>query len=112
MGHISLRIPDEDEQRLRESAQLQQIQFTAYLRQLLELGEQVGRLPPQYNLQPPSNKLTKTASFDHDIIAQAVLENRYLLRYLIGKLFNEEGQKAKKIAHTQAKKDTHNRDDE
>ena len=112
MGHISLRIPDGDERRLRNSARLQQVHFTAYLRQLLELGEQTGNTLSKQQAQLPSNKSTSVIPPVHSVIMQAVHENRYLLRYLIGKLFSEEGQKAKNIAQTQAEQDTYNYVDE
>lgn len=104
MGQISLRLSDEQEKRLRSSAEANNIQFTVYLRQLLALGEQVEDALPKRQSQAVINKSYGLRSVTMSRTIMAATENLYLMRYLVGKLFKEEGEIAKKIARAQAEK--------
>ena len=105
MAQVSIRLSDEQEQRLRKSAKVYNVQFTVYLRELLELGEQVKGASSEQQAQALDNKLSSSESNAMSKIITSTSESRYLIRYLIGKLFKEEGETAKQIAHEQAKKE-------
>ena len=110
MAQISLRLSDEQEQRLRQTAEVHNIRFTVYLRQLLELGEQVQETSSAQQTQTIDNQLICSESTDTSRVFAVVSENLYLMRYLIGKLFKEEGKTVKNIAYDHEKQVIFNED--
>lgn len=100
MRQISIRLPDGQDQRLRDLAQRKTMPYSVCLRQLLEVGEQVeGTTHHQQKLAPNTQNPSLNIK-----LANVIFENHYLMRYLIEKIFKEEGKQAKKIARDKAAK--------
>lgn len=105
MAQVSIRLSDEQEQRLRQSAEAHNTQFSVYLRELLELGEQIKGPSSKQQAEAHVNKLSSSEYMAISKIIATTSENLYLLRYLTGKFFKDEGRTAKQIAHEQAEKE-------
>ena len=105
MRKITIRIPADQEQRLKHLAQKKEIAFIVCLRQLLEVGEQVDGSTTHQQQPISSFELDQKISSLDVHLANIMFENHYLMRYFIGKFFKEEGKLAKKIAREQAAKD-------
>jgi len=91
MGQITLRLPDKQEECLKNLAENKGKKLAQYIRELLELGVQVD-MATHENSKPTEGINTQSAS----------LQTLYLVRYMVKRIFKGEGMQASKIASEKA----------
>ena len=93
MGQITLRLPDEQEQHLKNLAKEKRMTLAQYIRDLLDLGVQI-------EMASDGNSAT-----NYPEMKNTPLQILYLMRYLVNRLFKDEGRQACKVARRQAAED-------
>ncbi len=94
MGQITLRLPDEQERYLKNLAEKNDKTLAQYARELLDLGAQV-EIASHESVKPTEIINNQSAS----------LQTLYLVRYMVKRIFKEEGIQASKIASEKAKEE-------
>jgi len=91
MGQITLRFPDKQERYLKNPAEKNDKTLAQYARELLDLGAQV-EMATHESVKPTERINNQNAS----------LQILYLMRYMVKRIFKEEGMQASKVASQKA----------